>query len=312
MSSYSHDNTVSHDFVCYSPYYQWSVWYPLTLCGYCCTRGIILLYYSINLCSIVSYFFLFSHLPFFFYFFFFKQKTAYEMRISDWSSDVCSSDLHDHIRANRRQPCGAVQHARVFGGDRHQPPPPLARCAHDPFQRPIDRLGRAAGEEHALGLLVQYRCDLCAGHLHRRIGFAPVTMRRMGIAEAILQIGHHSGSRFGRERRCCLIIEVDRTSHAASTLALICNSRHAARKQSISAMQVCGANETRMTSRATSGSSPIAASTWLGFIEPDEQAAPADTAIPARSKWMSWVAAGTPAMRSPIIDRKSTRLNSSP
>src|SRR3546814_5734256 len=28
-------------------------------------------------------------------FFFFKQKTAYEMRISDWSSDVCSSDLHE-------------------------------------------------------------------------------------------------------------------------------------------------------------------------------------------------------------------------
>src|SRR3546814_5068205 len=28
-----------------------------------------------------------------FCFFFFKQKTAYEMRISDWSSDVCSSDL---------------------------------------------------------------------------------------------------------------------------------------------------------------------------------------------------------------------------
>src|SRR3546814_2171419 len=30
-----------------------------------------------------------------FCFFFFKQKTAYEMRISDWSSDVCSSDLPD-------------------------------------------------------------------------------------------------------------------------------------------------------------------------------------------------------------------------
>src|SRR3546814_6086307 len=32
------------------------------------------------------------------YVFFFKQKTAYEMRISDWSSDVCSSDLaaRDH------------------------------------------------------------------------------------------------------------------------------------------------------------------------------------------------------------------------
>src|SRR3546814_2050483 len=30
----------------------------------------------------------------FFFVFFFKQKTAYEMRISDWSSDVCSSDLN--------------------------------------------------------------------------------------------------------------------------------------------------------------------------------------------------------------------------
>src|SRR3546814_1220517 len=32
-----------------------------------------------------------------FFFFFFKQKTAYEMRISDWSSDVCSSDLGRHL-----------------------------------------------------------------------------------------------------------------------------------------------------------------------------------------------------------------------
>src|SRR3546814_6456477 len=32
-------------------------------------------------------------------FFFFKQKTAYEMRISDWSSDVCSSDLHHRVAA---------------------------------------------------------------------------------------------------------------------------------------------------------------------------------------------------------------------
>src|SRR3546814_15314076 len=31
-------------------------------------------------------------------FFFFKQKTAYEMRISDWSSDVCSSDLCPEFR----------------------------------------------------------------------------------------------------------------------------------------------------------------------------------------------------------------------
>src|SRR3546814_12713102 len=37
-----------------------------------------------------------------FFVFFFKQKTAYEMRISDWSSDVCSSDLPTwQIRAVR-------------------------------------------------------------------------------------------------------------------------------------------------------------------------------------------------------------------
>src|SRR3546814_2413965 len=35
-----------------------------------------------------------------FFFFFFKQKTAYEMRISEWSSDVCSSDLDlPHLKA---------------------------------------------------------------------------------------------------------------------------------------------------------------------------------------------------------------------
>src|SRR3546814_9736873 len=33
------------------------------------------------------------------YFFFFKQKTAYDVRISDWSSDVCSSDLPKDIQA---------------------------------------------------------------------------------------------------------------------------------------------------------------------------------------------------------------------
>src|SRR3546814_1396743 len=34
-------------------------------------------------------------------FFFFKQKTAYELRISDWSSDVCSSDLFTNITLKR-------------------------------------------------------------------------------------------------------------------------------------------------------------------------------------------------------------------
>src|SRR3546814_7326305 len=37
-------------------------------------------------------------------FFFFKQKTAYEMRISDWSSDVCSSDLKVTSKVKREMP----------------------------------------------------------------------------------------------------------------------------------------------------------------------------------------------------------------
>src|SRR3546814_1917734 len=43
-----------------------------------------------------------------FFLFFFKQKTAYEMRISDWSSDVCSSDLQIGLLHQADQP-GAVR-----------------------------------------------------------------------------------------------------------------------------------------------------------------------------------------------------------
>src|SRR3546814_7684806 len=48
------------------------------------------MYYDIDFVYFVTILFVFIDILFFF---FFKQKTAYEMRISDWSSDVCSSDL---------------------------------------------------------------------------------------------------------------------------------------------------------------------------------------------------------------------------
>src|SRR3546814_10866200 len=52
-------------------------------------------------------------------FVFFKQKTAYELRISDWSSDVCSSDLHDRP-------------ARFTTTTYHPPHAPCGRCrVHD-------------------------------------------------------------------------------------------------------------------------------------------------------------------------------------
>src|SRR3546814_983985 len=56
-------------------------------------------------------------------FFFFKQKTAYEMRISDWSSDVCSSDLRERPRRHRIHDLGleAVTQRRQQGHRRRAP-----------------------------------------------------------------------------------------------------------------------------------------------------------------------------------------------
>src|SRR3546814_20606588 len=59
-------------------------------------------------------------------FFFFKQKTAYEMRISDWSSDVCSSDL---VRT-RNHPAVADLHRLL--------PAPVAAVEHEAARR-LDR-----------------------------------------------------------------------------------------------------------------------------------------------------------------------------
>src|SRR3546814_2085447 len=60
--------------------------------------------------------------------FFFKQKTAYEMRISDWSSDVCSSDLrvvHDPLEDGLRSVDALL--------------PELARCTDQLSQHPMPR-----------------------------------------------------------------------------------------------------------------------------------------------------------------------------
>src|SRR3546814_1764254 len=66
-------------------------------------------------------------------FFFFKQKTAYEMRISDWSSDVCSSDLLQHGRRLQRGDV-AVHAEDAVGGDHRRAlgmPPQLPDRALD-------------------------------------------------------------------------------------------------------------------------------------------------------------------------------------
>src|SRR3546814_9789013 len=54
-----------------------------------------------------------SRVSFVYSFLFFKQKTAYEMRISDWSSDVCSSDLAE--RQQHRVGHGAQHRVELLG-----------------------------------------------------------------------------------------------------------------------------------------------------------------------------------------------------
>src|SRR3546814_6235705 len=91
-----------------------------------------------------------------FFFFFFKQKTAYEMRISDWSSDVCSSDLdRDELAVGAGvavvEMGAAVEHvdARCV----LQPPHCLETPGHAGEQRravghrAVDTIGRASCRE---------------------------------------------------------------------------------------------------------------------------------------------------------------------
>src|SRR3546814_5819368 len=75
-------------------------------------------------------------------FFFFKQKTAYEMRISDWSSDVCSSDLA--VGAGQRG-----NDARAVDGKFLRPPaalPVIGQRNPHPFAA-IGQIGRASCRE---------------------------------------------------------------------------------------------------------------------------------------------------------------------
>src|SRR3546814_6378790 len=82
---------------------------------------------------------------FYIFIFFFKQKTAYEMRISDWSSDVCSSDLRSRATTTataRRQDHQSHPH-RLHSQKNplHHAPRPLRHLLHHPVRRRL----RAAG-----------------------------------------------------------------------------------------------------------------------------------------------------------------------
>src|SRR3546814_14088418 len=108
-----------------------------------------------------------SVVVFFFFVFFFKQKTAYEMRISDWSSDVCSSDLRDAWRA-----------AVLRGRQRRATPdhPELADTHHSGACRSVLAW-------HGAGAVAGHRASAlpCGGlvcHLRRALRLSPDGWRR--------------------------------------------------------------------------------------------------------------------------------------
>src|SRR3546814_2316396 len=82
------------------------------------------------------------------FFFFFQQKTAYEMRISDWSSDVCSSDLRPHRPSWLASPREAAEHQRDgVGIERRRGDAGLAhRAGHTP-----DHAAFGRSEERRVG-----------------------------------------------------------------------------------------------------------------------------------------------------------------
>src|SRR3546814_14226182 len=113
-------------------------------------------------------------------FFFFKQNTAYEMRISDWSSDVCSSDLH-HLDLGGALDDVLVGDDEAFGSDDDAgaerrllalPPPLIVRPAAEEAAEEgiVEQRGNRALLDLALGEDVDHRRRRLLDH--RQIGRA--------------------------------------------------------------------------------------------------------------------------------------------
>src|SRR3546814_7955413 len=90
------------------------------------------------------------------YVFFFKQKTAYEMRISDWSSDVCSSDLFSELYIALQQGVVDGQEnplANIASSKIYEVTPYISLSAHKwestPFFMSKMALGRIGAPERA-------------------------------------------------------------------------------------------------------------------------------------------------------------------
>src|SRR3546814_9310121 len=114
--------------------------------------------------------------------FFFKQKTAYEMRISDWSSDVCSSDLRCS------HPLGTIPISRWC---RHE----AVRDGVAPRRKPVDREpGSLAQQRGGVGICVpvveQRERRRCERHDRVRAGCARRSEEHTSELQSLMRISY--------------------------------------------------------------------------------------------------------------------------
>src|SRR3546814_9051735 len=108
---------------------------------------------------VITHFLFALFLVFFCFFFFFKQKTAYGMRISDWSSDVCSSDLQIVAHLAPDGGGGAESADRAANPvDGHEVPVPHfgVVLTMEDWQALADRL-RAAGTAFVIEPMIRFK-----------------------------------------------------------------------------------------------------------------------------------------------------------
>src|SRR3546814_18411406 len=129
-------------------------------------------------------------------FFFFKQKTAYELRISDWSSDVCSSDLPGEQIVVPNLLCAIGE-------------PRLAGLLDKAVQ--VRRIGLKI-DDRVCGLLQAARATAAVG---QSLEHAPRNVAAVGCyaecRESAARFGSHAGHQIGRascRARVCQYVEV--------------------------------------------------------------------------------------------------------
>src|SRR3546814_3870395 len=109
--------------------------------------------------------------------FFFKQKTAYEMRISDWSSDVCSSDLFSHLGKTR-----------LLHGRRDE--------LRDPLTAPhFERLATQIGQDHLhlaaiIGVDRARRVEASDAMLQRKAGARPRSEEHTSELQSLMRLSY--------------------------------------------------------------------------------------------------------------------------